>query len=75
MNLRDQITTTREGVVHLLGKVDQFKQECCDIKKKVASKMFLQTKMKDSDLKAREKFIIGQPATMNIAQNLEAFLT
>jgi hypothetical protein len=31
--------------------------------------------MRDEDLKAREKYILGQPATMGVGANMEAFVT
>lgn len=77
-NLRDQITQTRDGVIHLLGKVDEYKTHINDKqKKKVQSKMFYQSKMTEAQLKKREKFIMGQPATMNVTDNLgaTAFIT
>ena len=59
-NLRDQISQTRDGVIQLLGKVDEYKTQINEKqRKKVASKMFYQSKMTESQLKKREKFIMG----------------
>lgn len=59
-NLRDQIRKTSDGVNELLGRVEVF-QNATDEKgkKKLNTRLFYQSKMKESDLMAREKFMLG----------------
>jgi hypothetical protein len=49
-------------VNELLGRVEEYKKQINEKGKKLSNKMFYQSKMKESDLKARERFIIGQQA-------------